>query len=101
MQYTDFSSVLLDAILLNGTGIKDWNNAYYANADGEQRRAVDVAYENNRLIVTVSKQMYKKANDEQSAFTLQELALKKTGVDTGLVCPSGYVLKQTYYYLAQ
>jgi hypothetical protein len=69
-----------------------------AKLDEQILRAVDVAYENNKLIVTLQKQTYIKANDELSAFALQELALKKTGLNTGLVCPSGYVLKQTYYY---
>ena len=98
MQYEDFSDVLLDSILINGTGIKDVNNAYYAKLDEQTLRAVDVAYENNKLIITVQKQTYIKANDEQSSFAVEELALKKTGLNTGLVCPSGYVLKQTYYY---
>lgn len=101
MQYADFSSVLLDAILLNGTSVNDINNGYYAKAEDEKTRAVEVEYVNNKLVVTVAKQMYKKANDGLSAFTFEELALKKTGTDTGLVCPSGYVLKQTYYYSAK
>jgi hypothetical protein len=101
MQYAEFSSVLLDAILLNGTSVNDMNNGYYAKFDGEKTRVVDVAYVNNKLVVTISKQMYKKANDGLSRFAFEELTLKKTGTDTGLVCPSGYMLKQTYYYTAK
>lgn len=98
MNHSDFSDVMLDAILVNGISVKDFNNAYYAREGAEKTLAIRVKYVNNKLVVSINKNLYQKTNDTQTNFNFEELTIKKTGAGTGLICPSGYVLKQTYYY---
>ena len=98
MNYADFSDVLLDAILINDNSVKDINKNYYALNQSEQVRAVEVSYVDNKLILNINKTRYFKLNDSETQFEFSELALKKTGATSGLICPSGFALKQTYYY---
>lgn len=98
MKYADFSDYLLDAILLNDTAVKDINNVYYALNGSEKINAIDLIYVNNKLVINVAKVWYSKENNVETDFILNELCLKKTGDGRGLICPSGYKLKQTYYY---
>ncbi len=98
MEMEDFSSTLLDAIWLNNSSVAEWNNGYYALSNMEKTNAVSVRYISNRLIITINKTLYNKASNNQTDFTFRELMLKKTSVDKGFVCPTGYQLKQTYYY---
>ncbi len=98
MNYADFSDVLLDAILVNDNSVKDINKNYYALNQSEQVRAVEVSYVDNKLILNINKTWYFKLNDSETQIEFSELALKKTGATSGLICPSGFALKQTYYY---
>ena len=98
ISYGDFSEVLLDAILINETSVKDINNVYYALSGSDKINAVDLEYVNNKLVIKIEKTIFSKSSDAQSTFTFSELCLKKTGDGKGLICPSGYRLKQTYYY---
>ncbi len=99
MEYSDFTAVLLDAIWVNGTSVKDINNAYYALIGDEHIKVIDLNYINNKLILTINKKWYNITNNLEFNFEFNELILKKTGTETGLICPSGYLLKQTYYYI--
>lgn len=98
MDYLDFSDVLLDAIWINDTSVKDLNDSYYSLNGSKQIQAVDVKYVNNKLVLIINKMCYKITNNAEFSFAFNNLILKKTGAETGLICPSGYVLKQTYYY---
>ena len=98
MNYANFSDVLLDAILINDNSVKDINKNYYALNQSEQVRAVEVSYVDNKLILNINKTCYFKLNDSETQIEFSELALKKTGATSGLICPSGFALKQTYYY---
>ncbi len=99
MEYSDFTDVLLDAIWVNGTSIKDINNAYYALRENRQIKAIDLNYVNNKLILSINKTCYYMTNNTEFELEFNELILKKTGAETGLICPSGYVLKQSYYFI--
>ena len=98
MEMEDFSSILLDAIWLNNCSVAEWNDGFYALSNSERQNAVSLQYQNNKLIITINKTLYNKANNNQTEFIFNELMLKKTGVNKGFVCPTGYQLKQTYYY---
>ena len=98
MEYSDFSSVLLDSMLINDNSISDINRTYYSDNESTENRAVDVKYIDNRLVLEINKLWYYTHNNDRISFQLVNITLKKTGAETGLICPSGHVLKQTYYY---
>ena len=61
-------------------------------------KAIDVNYINNKLVLTINQMWYNTSNNNLSQVEFSNLMLKKTGTDSGLICPSGFSLKQTYIY---
>lgn len=98
MAYEDFSNVTLEAMLVNDTSVLEWNEKYYASEGSERLRAIDVKFSNNKLTVKIAKTLYKTANDQHVDFEFSNLMIKKSGENKGFITPSGYVLKQTYYF---
>ncbi len=99
MDHNMFDENMLNAILINDYTVVDVNKAYYGLDGQDQVNAINLEYIDNKLVITISKNWYLKSTNATSGeVELQTLTLKKTGTTSGLICPSGFVLKQTYYY---
>ncbi len=98
MYHDNFSEALQKAISINSNSVYDINKAYYAIKGESRTNAVTLKYVDNKLVITIEKDWYLKSNDTNTTFEFEQLSLAKTTNSGGMVCPSGFVLKQTYYY---
>lgn len=96
LEYTEFGERNLRSILLDDVSVYDINANYYALSGQNRIRAVEVKCIDNKLIIEIAKTFYSNSGIEQVA-NYKELTIKKTAQNSGLKCPSGFVLKQTYY----
>ena len=98
MAYNDFTNRNLQSILLDDVSIYDLNNAYYA-LDGDSRiNAIDVSYVDNVLKITINKNVYSSSTNDGAQLNFSTLTIKKPSQNSGFVCPSGFVLRQSYYF---
>ena len=98
MTYNDFTNRNLQSILLDDVSIYDLNNTYYA-LDGVSRiNAIDVSYVDNVLKITINKNAYSSSTNDGAQLNFSTLTIKKPSQNSGFVCPSGFVLRQSYYF---
>lgn len=98
MDYQDFSDRNLQALLIDDVSIFDLNKSFYAMIDGERANAVNVKYVDNVLQIEIQNEVFSTATNQPASIDCNTLTIKKTAQYNGLECPSGFILKQTYYF---
>ena len=98
MSYDEFSNRNLQSLLLDDISIYDLNNTYYSLNGNEKINAINVEYIDNVLQIEINKNIYSNTTNELVELNFSTFAIKKPSQNNGFDCPSGFVLRQSYYY---
>ena len=96
MTTSDFSERNLKAISLGDKTLFEIKANYYAKNQEEKIAPFEIEFEKNVLTIKLQKSLYLKSNDSLATLQSATISILKTSKNSGLICPSGFVLKQTY-----